>query len=164
MSSLVLSLLSRWALAAHHKAGREMHMESAHPAQFSSGEASPGPDKWETPWGRADPQASGLRGLGAGHLELPASSVIPAVSFLYFGKAKFHTHTRAHTHTHAKKNLNYLTSEIAQSCPTLCDPMDCSPPSSSIHGIFQAGVLEWVAISFPGVLPNPGIEPWSPTL
>ena len=35
-----------------------------------------------------------------------------------------------------------------QSCPTLCDPMDCSPPGSSIHGIFQARTLEWVAISF----------------
>ena len=35
-----------------------------------------------------------------------------------------------------------------QSCPTLCDPKDCSPPSSSVHGIFQARILEWVAISF----------------
>ena len=39
-------------------------------------------------------------------------------------------------------------SEVAQSCPTLCDPMDCSLPVSSFHGIFQATVLEWVAISF----------------
>ena len=39
-------------------------------------------------------------------------------------------------------------SEVAQSCPTLCDPMDCRPPGSSTHGIFQARVLEWVAISF----------------
>ena len=39
-------------------------------------------------------------------------------------------------------------SEIAQSCPTLGDPVDCSLPGSSIHGIFQARVLEWVAISF----------------
>ena len=38
-------------------------------------------------------------------------------------------------------------SEIAQSCPTLCDPMDCSPPGSSVHGIPQARILEWVAIS-----------------
>ena len=38
--------------------------------------------------------------------------------------------------------------EVAQSCPTLCDPMDCSPPGSSICGIFQARVLEWNAISF----------------
>jgi len=39
-------------------------------------------------------------------------------------------------------------SEVAQSCPTLCDPMDCSPPGSSVHGIFQARVLEWGAIAF----------------
>ena len=39
-------------------------------------------------------------------------------------------------------------SEVAQSCLTLCDPMDCSLPGSSVHGIFQARVLEWVAISF----------------
>ena len=35
-----------------------------------------------------------------------------------------------------------------QSCPTLCDPMDCSPPGSSIHGILQARILKWVAIPF----------------
>ena len=39
-------------------------------------------------------------------------------------------------------------SEVAQSCPTPSDPMDCSPAGSSIHGIFQARVLEWVAIAF----------------
>ena len=36
---------------------------------------------------------------------------------------------------------------VAQSCPTLCDPMDCSPPGSSVHRIFQTRILEWVAIS-----------------
>ena len=40
-------------------------------------------------------------------------------------------------------------SEVAQSCPTLSDPMDCSPPGSSVHGIFQARVLDWGAIAFP---------------
>ena len=39
-------------------------------------------------------------------------------------------------------------SEVAQSCSTLSDPMDCSPPGASVHGIFQARVLEWVAIAF----------------
>ena len=39
-------------------------------------------------------------------------------------------------------------SEVSQLCPTLCDPLDCSPPGSSIHGIFQARELEWVAIAF----------------
>ena len=39
-------------------------------------------------------------------------------------------------------------SEATQSCPTLYDPMNCSPTGSSVHGIFQAIVLEWIAISF----------------
>ena len=39
-------------------------------------------------------------------------------------------------------------SEVSQLCPTLSDPMDCSLPGSSIHGIFQARVLEWIAIAF----------------
>ena len=47
-------------------------------------------------------------------------------------------------------------SEVALSCPTLSDPMDCSPPDSSIHGIFQARVLEWGAIAFSAV----SLIPW----
>ena len=39
-------------------------------------------------------------------------------------------------------------SEVAQSCPTLWDPVDCSPPGSSVHGILQARMMEWIAISF----------------
>ena len=50
----------------------------------------------------------------------------------------------------------------ASSCPTLCDPLDCSSPGSSVRGISQARILEWVAISLPGDLPDPGIEPTSP--
>ena len=53
---------------------------------------------------------------------------------------------------------------VTQLCPTLCDPMNCSPPDSTVHGILQARILEWVAIPFPGDLPNPGIEPRSPAL
>ena len=41
-----------------------------------------------------------------------------------------------------------VQSEVTQLCPTLCDPVDCSPPGSSVHGILQARILEWVAISF----------------
>ena len=44
-----------------------------------------------------------------------------------------------------RHNEEVKGSEVAQLCPTLCDPMDRSPPGSSIHGIFQARVLEWVA-------------------
>ena len=43
-----------------------------------------------------------------------------------------------------------MWSEVAQLCPTLCNPMDGSPPGSYVHGIFQARILEWVAISFSG--------------
>ena len=39
---------------------------------------------------------------------------------------------------------------VAQSCPTLCDPMDCSSPVSSVHGILQIRILEWVAVPFSG--------------
>ena len=53
---------------------------------------------------------------------------------------------------------------VTQSCLTLCNPMDCSTPGSSVHGVLQARILEWVAIPFSGDLPNPGIEPESPTL
>ena len=44
--------------------------------------------------------------------------------------------------------------EVAQSCPTLSDPMDCRVPGSSAHGIFQARVLEWGAIAFSATLPT----------
>ena len=54
-------------------------------------------------------------------------------------------------------------SEVAQSCRTLSDPMDYSLPGSSVHGIFQVRVLEWVAISSSSWdLPNPGVEPGCP--
>ena len=44
--------------------------------------------------------------------------------------------------------ISSKSSEVTQSCPNLCDPMDCSLPGTSVHGIFQARVLEWVAIYF----------------
>ena len=50
--------------------------------------------------------------------------------------------------------------EVAQSCPTLLDPMDCSLPGSSLHGIFQARVLEWVAISFSRGSSQPRDSTW----
>ena len=51
-------------------------------------------------------------------------------------------------------------SEVAQSCPTLCNPMDCSLTGSSIHGIFQARVLEWVTISLSRVSSRPRDWTW----
>ena len=49
-------------------------------------------------------------------------------------------------------------SEVAQSCPTLSNPMDCSPPDSSVHGIFQARVLEWGAIAFSTLVITSGLK------
>ena len=57
-----------------------------------------------------------------------------------------------------------LSRSVAQSCPTLCDPMDCSLLGSSVHGICEARILEWVAISFSRNLPHPGIKPLFPAL
>ena len=56
---------------------------------------------------------------------------------------------------------------VVQSCLTLYDAMDCSPPGSSVHGIFKARILEWLPFPSPGELPNPEIEcvpPVSPDL
>ena len=79
--------------------------------------------------------------------------------------ARAHTHTHTHAHTHLSSkfilslftllNLNFLSkykrvscmrAKSFQSCLTLCDPIDCSTPGSSIHGIFQARILEWFAM------------------
>ncbi|XDA86486.1 hypothetical protein R6Z07M_016199 [Ovis aries] len=70
------------------------------------------------------------------------------------------------------KPITYCCCLVAQSCrcQTLFSPMDCSPPGSSVHGICQARIREWVAVSFsrgssqPQDLPDPGIEPMSPAL
>ena len=56
-----------------------------------------------------------------------------------------------------------MSYSLAQSCLTLCDPMDCSPPGSSIHGISQARILEWVChFLLQGIFHDPGIKPVSP--
>ena len=49
---------------------------------------------------------------------------------------------------HQYSILTHAAAKLLQSCPTLCDPMDCSLPGFSVHGILQARTLEWVAISF----------------
>ena len=53
---------------------------------------------------------------------------------------------------------------LAQSCLTLCDPKNCSPPVSSVHGISPSRILEWEPLPSPGDLPNEGIKPRSPAL
>ena len=77
-----------------------------------------------------------------------------------------------YTTIYVKKNMQVymhvcIPTKLLQSCPALCDPVDYSPPGSSVHGVLQARILEWIAISFSGDFPNPGIEPASlmfPTL
>ena len=53
--------------------------------------------------------------------------------------------------------IQCVHAQLLQLCLTLCDPMDCSPPDSSVHGIFQARILEWVTFSPPGDFSDPGI-------
>ena len=57
---------------------------------------------------------------------------------------------------------NKVKALVAQLCLTLWDPMDCTVSGSSVHGILQARILQWVAIASTGDLPNPGITPGSP--
>ena len=68
--------------------------------------------------------------------------------------------------TTVSSQLNYHFSNVCvhaclgtQSCPTLCDPTDSSPPGSSVHGIFQARILEWVAMPSSRESSDPGIKP-----
>ena len=68
---------------------------------------------------------------------------------------------------HCRRILNYCAAVrclVAQSCLTLCDPMDCSPPGSSVHGILQARNWNGLPFPSPGHLPNSGIKPSSPAL
>ena len=58
------------------------------------------------------------------------------------------THRHTHTHTTHPSLFSCCLCLVTRWCPILCNPMDCSPPGSSVHGILQARILEWVAISF----------------
>ena len=74
---------------------------------------------------------------------LSAEFYPPLPCFILYSKAKFDCYSRCFL-----KWSEVKWNEVDQSCPTLCDPMDCILPGSSVHGIFQARVLGWVAISF----------------
>ena len=67
-------------------------------------------------------------------------------------------HTENQTH-----NVPLHACVLSCLCPTLCDPMDCSPQAPRSMGFPQAKILEWIACPPPGDLPNPGNEPTSPT-
>ena len=71
-------------------------------------------------------------------LNLKTSCIVGSIQVSSIKTVSWH-HLRYSVCVHAKS---------LQSCPTLCNPMDCSPPGSSVHGTFQARTLEWVAISY----------------
>ena len=61
-------------------------------------------------------------------------------------------------------SVHPVACSVAQSCPTLCDPVDCSPPGPSVHGILQARRLQWVAISSSRASSRQNVSPVSPAL
>ena len=74
-----------------------------------------------------------------------------AESFLYVSwsfQAQFHQERNPPEPYFYIYNWDVSCVLVTQSCPTLCDPMDCSPPGFSVHGILQARILEWIAIPF----------------
>ena len=62
--------------------------------------------------------------------------------------------------THLLQMLYHLCVLVSQLCPTLCNLMDCSPPDTSVHGILQARILEWVVISFSRGSSQPKDRTW----
>ena len=74
-----------------------------------------------------------------------------------------HTHTQTHTHTHTHMCVH---AQSLQLCLNICDPMDCSPPGSSVHGILQTRILKWVAMlsSRGSSQPNDQMSLMSPAL
>ena len=63
---------------------------------------------------------------------------------------------------YSRKDIVCVACSVTQSCLTLCNSMDCSLPGSCVHGIFQARILEWDAISYSRGSSNTGIKPTSP--
>ena len=65
-------------------------------------------------------------------------------------------------HLEVIKHCAFVCAKSLQLCPTFCDPIHCRPPGSSVHGILQARVLEWVAMPSSKESSQPGTEPGSP--
>ena len=98
---------------------------------------------WEQVWKKAVPQKPVFY----------ESSDTVASKFFMEGQSLIHIWTPSHwqsaiSQTEIYRVMAQCESEVAQSCPTLCDPMDCGLPGSSVRGTFQARILEWGAISF----------------
>ena len=96
-----------------------------------------------------------------GHLEIPQMvTLITACSTEFLLKVYFEQ--IIYSGLKQKAILKGIHAKLLQSCPILCDPMDCSLPGYSVHGVLQAKILEWVAIPSPWRLPDPGIKLASP--
>ena len=83
----------------------------------------------------------------------PSGSNSSCRSLIYISSTKKHTSPLYNLPSCFHSILAAPAAKSIQSCPTLSDPMDCSLPGSSIHGIFQARVLEWDTIAFSGTFP-----------
>ena len=95
-------------------------------------------------WGTRVPHAAGQ--LSPLTTTRHYRSLLPAMETRHSHKQK-QNKPRKETSTHCKPTV-VVDALVVKSCPTLCNPMDCSPPGSSIHGISQVRILEWVAIPF----------------
>ena len=110
------------------------------------------------------PKQSSRKKIGAGGINLPDFRLYYKATVLYWHKDrnidqwKKTESLEINPYTYVHRTFD--KSDVAQSCPTLCDPMDCSPPGSSIHGILQARILEWVAISFSRGTSQPRDRTW----
>ena len=111
-------------------------------------------------WGTRVPHAAGQ--LSPLTTTRHYRSLLPAMKTQHSHKQK-QNKPKKETNTHCKSTA-VVDALVVKSCPTLCNPTDCSPPGSSIHGISQVRILEWIAISFSRGLPDPGIKVGSPAL
>ena len=92
---------------------------------------------WRIPWTE---EPGGLQSMGPQRVR---HDLATSLSFLSFFSVIVHIGSDAEGNC-----MPIAASKSLQSCPTLCNPMDDSPPGSSVHGILQARILEWVAVPF----------------
>ena len=121
-------------------------------------------EDWLTSWGEVlcDEQLKAIhsllaQALGSGMSIKPLAKIFMNSTLLSWNEWKI-------SYVSIKINISSFLLHVCSACPTLRDPMDCTLPGSSVCGIFQARILEWLPFPPPGDLPDPGIEPGSPVL
>ena len=120
-------------------------------------------EDWPTSWGEVlcDEQLKAIHSLLAQALGSRMS--IKPLAKIFMNSIPLSWNEWKISYVSIKVNISSFLLRV-QSCLTLRDPMDCSLPGSSVCGIFQARILEWLPFPLPGDLPDPGIEPGSPAL